>query len=256
MSLARRRDLELYVHRVYDFGLSPYKASLAGQRFCGIKRILDVGCGPGQWAIAAAELYTHALVIGVDTERTLLDHAVRFAREHHVNNCHFVAASYEDLLRLFPAGSFDLIMCHSVLQYVDESKAIQIFSALLRRGGMLLMHWNHGFGYYLSRFISHLLRHEYTQSIYPLRILFVEPLRRFFVGTISPDHFVTFGRLRRLAAKEDILLQRIPVEPLLDYQDGPWGISKVFSCRGIKKSAFHQSAAARASIKTRQSLSH
>ncbi len=234
MNTDRRHDLELYVHRVYAIGLSPYKASLRRQRPSGVKRILDVGCGPGQWALAAAELHSNASIIGLDTESCLLDYAMRFAREHQISNCRFMVDSYENLPRLFPAASFDLIMCNSVLQYIDESKAIKIFSSLLEKGGILLMHWNHGVGYYLYRFISHLLKHEFKQSVYPLRILLVEPLRRFSLGKIPPDHFVTFGRLRRIAAKEGLFLTRIPIEPLLDYHDGLWGIPKVFSCRGVK----------------------
>jgi len=235
MTTDRRHDLEVYVHRVYGLGLSPYKASLSRQRFSGVRRILDVGCGPGQWAIAAAELYSDASIIGLDTESYLLDHAVRFARDHQVDNCRFIVDSYENLPRLFLASSFDLIMCHSVLQYIDESKAIKIFSSLLGKGGILLMHWNHGCGYYLSRFISHLLQHKFKQSVYPLKVLLIEPLRGFCFGKIPRDHFVAFGRLRRLAAKEGIFLTRIPTEPLLDYHDGPWGIPKVFSCKGIKE---------------------
>jgi ubiquinone/menaquinone biosynthesis C-methylase UbiE len=234
MTLDSKHALDRYIQRVYSIGLSPYKQSLRQQKLFRMERILDVGCGPGQWTFAAAELNRSASIIGLDTERYLLDYARGFANGHQIDNCRFIFDTYENLSYLFGANSFDLIMCNSVLQYIDESKAMRIFSSLLKRRGILLMHWNHSFGYYFSRFISHVLNRDFKQSVYPLRVLLVAPLRRLSLGEVSPDHFVTFGRVRRLAAKEGVLLTRIKVEPSLDYHDGIWGIPKVFSCKGIK----------------------
>jgi hypothetical protein len=120
-----------------------------------------------------------------------------------------------------------------VIQYVNEIRAFQIFSLLLRAGGMLLMFWNHGPGYYCWRLSSELMKLNFRTALYPLKVLLITPFRP-FLGMPSHDHFVTFGRLHQLAARQGLTLTRIPTEPLLDYRDGIWGIPKVFSCKGLK----------------------
>jgi len=229
----QEKSLDQYAERVYSIGLDPYVQALAKHKTDLVSNILDVGCGAGQWAIAAACLYPGAHVIGVDADEYLLNFARAYALRRDHSNCRFFAARLENLAALFDERSFDLIMCNSVIQYVNEMRAFQIFSFLLRAKGVLLMFWNHAPGYYCSRLASELIRLNFRGAVYPLKVLVVTPFRP-FLGMPSHDHFVTFGRLHQLAARQGLTLTRIRSEPALDYQNGLWGIPKVFSCKGLR----------------------
>jgi SAM-dependent methyltransferase len=229
----QEESLDQYAERVYSIGLDPYVQALAKHKTDPVSNILDVGCGAGQWALAAACLYPGAQVTGVDADEYLLSLAGDYALRHDHPNCLFFKARLENLSALFDEQSFDLILCNSVIQYVNEMRALQIFSLLLRAKGVLLMFWNHGPGYYCSRLASDLIRLNFRRALYPLKVMVVTPFRP-FLGMPSHDHFVTFGRLHRLAARQGLALAKIRSEPALDYRSRLWGVPKVFSCKGLR----------------------
>jgi len=86
-------------------------------------RALDLGCGTGETAVRLARLGIH--VTAVDCSTAMLDIAQRAALEGEVAEKfaekivvkHGEAAQ---LASLFPARSFDVILCHNVLEYVDD----------------------------------------------------------------------------------------------------------------------------------------
>jgi len=189
---------------------------------------LDVGCGPGQWAFAAAKANPEATVIGIDINEILLDSAIKYKIENDIKNCEFFRESYENLLKIFQPESFDVIMCNSVLQYIDEKRAFQIFAHLLEKGGILIMFWNPGPGYYLERLVSGIKnrnRREITSALYSFRFRKARPER---------EHCLTFEYLKRRAKVFGITLFQIATEPKLDYRDRYFGIPYVFSCKGYK----------------------
>lgn len=223
-----------YIDRVFSVSLPAYENCLKKHHVRPITCVLDVGCGPGQWSFAAARLNPSASVIGVDTNPYLLDFATAFGREQGLENCRFMNDTYENLPHFLNEGTVDLLMCNSVIQYIDEEKALSIFSWLLQKRGTLLLLWNHGPLYYFSRLTSDLRNRKWGNALYPLHILTLVPLRQFLFGRASQDHFVTFRKLFRLARKRGLKLTRIESDPLLDYYDPFWRITKVFSCKGIK----------------------
>src|SRR6266851_1186967 len=79
-------------------------------------RGLDLGCGTGATAVRLARLG-----IGM----TMLDIAKRTAREAGVDGR--IALNHGDaaqVANLFPAGSFDVVLCHNILEYVDDPVAV------------------------------------------------------------------------------------------------------------------------------------
>jgi S-adenosylmethionine-dependent methyltransferase len=84
---------------------------------------LDLGCGTGAIAIRLARLGVHVTLL--DSSVPMLDFAKRAAREAGVTELialkHGDAAQFEDL---FHAESFDVILCHNILEYVDEPCAM------------------------------------------------------------------------------------------------------------------------------------
>jgi SAM-dependent methyltransferase len=84
---------------------------------------LDLGCGTGAIAVRLARLGLHVTLL--DTSIPMLDFAKRAAREAGVTER--IALKQGDaalLASLFDAGSFDVILCHNVLEYVADPCAV------------------------------------------------------------------------------------------------------------------------------------
>lgn len=224
---------EGYIKRVFSIDIGAYMQSLQKQGIVDKESILDVGCGPGEWTFAAAKLNPDASVIGIDINELLLDFAMKYKRENNIKNCNFLKESHENLLNIFQPESFDVIMCNGVIMYLNEKKALQIFSRLLKEGGTLIMFWNHGPGYYLWKIFSGIRNLNLGDTIYWAEI-YTNTLRERILNTSSTDHLVTLGYLRKISKEVGIVLTLIETEPKLKYKDKFLGLVYVFSCKGIK----------------------
>jgi len=84
---------------------------------------LDVGGGTGATAVRLAQLGIHVTLL--DSSPAMLDIAQRAAREAAVTEKivlkHGDAAHLENL---FHVGSFDVILCHNILEYIDDPGAV------------------------------------------------------------------------------------------------------------------------------------
>lgn len=84
---------------------------------------LDLGCGTGAIAVRLARLGLHVTLL--DTALPMLDFAKRAARKAGVTQR--IALKRGDatqLANLFHAESFDVILCHNILEYVDDPCAV------------------------------------------------------------------------------------------------------------------------------------
>ena len=82
-------------------------------------RALDVGCGTGAIAVRLARLGIHVTLL--DSSAAMLDFAARAAREAGVTERIVLKqGDAAQLTTLFDTASFDLILCHNVLEYVDH----------------------------------------------------------------------------------------------------------------------------------------
>jgi S-adenosylmethionine-dependent methyltransferase len=80
---------------------------------------LDLGCGTGAIAVRLARLGLHVTLL--DASLPMLDFAKRAAREAGVTER--ITLKHGDagqFANLFDARSFDLILCHNILEYVDD----------------------------------------------------------------------------------------------------------------------------------------
>ena len=119
------------------------------------KKVLDVGCGPGNLLVA---LSTEApkLLIGVDIDETFLV----FGRSQ-IENSVELSSIVPTLLRAslptlpFADETFDLVTCFLVMPHVpDDRTALTELARILKPGGTLAVS-GHGFGFplrYLKRF--------------------------------------------------------------------------------------------------------
>ena len=105
------------------------------------QRVLDVGCGTGNWLIEAAKVYPQmALLIGVDVSKHLLNYAQEQAKAQQVSER--VEFRAMDVLRMleFPTNFFDLVnmrMGFSYLRTWDWPKLLQEFRRVAKAGGII-----------------------------------------------------------------------------------------------------------------------
>jgi S-adenosylmethionine-dependent methyltransferase len=101
-------------------------------------RGLDLGCGTGATAVRLARLGIHMTLL--DSSSAMLDIAKRAAREASVDGR--IVLNHGDAAQaanLFPAGSFDVVVCHNILEYVDDPNSLLSATAkvLQRDSGIL-----------------------------------------------------------------------------------------------------------------------
>lgn len=90
-----------------------------GESLCA----LDVGCGPAATAVHLARLGVHVTLL--DSSLAMLDIAKRTAQEAGV--AERTVPQQGDATRLanlFPAAAFDVILCHNVVEFVDDPVAV------------------------------------------------------------------------------------------------------------------------------------
>ena len=98
---------------------------------------LDIGCGSGVMTFAAAR--SGGRVIGVDGAADMITLCEERRRTRRLDNVRFVQGRLSDLDEHDLTGA-DLIICSSVLEYVDDiDGALTILARLLRPGGTLLV---------------------------------------------------------------------------------------------------------------------
>jgi S-adenosylmethionine-dependent methyltransferase len=95
--------------------------------------ILDVGGGTGELAADLAEA-GHSVTL-LDFSTAMLEQARRRCAGLSVS---LVCADVSQLPTLFAADSFDLVLCHSILEFVDDPLAfVEQLARVLRTGGLL-----------------------------------------------------------------------------------------------------------------------
>jgi ubiquinone/menaquinone biosynthesis C-methylase UbiE len=140
-------DLEFF-SRVWSTESEVYSQRVRAMGFVGLEKILDAGCGMGQWSLALASKNDH--VFGVDVSE---DRARIAAKMNHGLGAMNTAFSVQSVERLaFRRGAFDGIYCYSVLYTTEHRATLREFHRVLRPGGLLHICGN-GIGWYLRNVI-------------------------------------------------------------------------------------------------------
>ena len=138
-----------FLRRVYSGGLDKYKKHLTRIGFVEKQRILDAGCGFGQWTLAMAQTSKQAIGIDINSERVSV--ALQLASINGFKNAEFRQAALEEVP--YPEETFDAIFCYSVVYLTDYHKVFKEFFRLLKKGGDLYICTN-GPGWYLYNIIA------------------------------------------------------------------------------------------------------
>lgn len=98
--------------------------------------VLDVGTGPGAYALRVADRAADCQVVGIDLSPAFIDIACRRASERQMDNIEFKLGDIEDLG--FADGQFSKVLCAGVLSVVGNREvAVAEMARVLRPGGRL-----------------------------------------------------------------------------------------------------------------------
>jgi 2-polyprenyl-3-methyl-5-hydroxy-6-metoxy-1,4-benzoquinol methylase len=128
-----RLRLDLAWLNLHEFIRQAYAAD-AGD---GARRALDAGGGTGALALRLAGEGWNVSVL--DSSAAMLALASASARRGgHSGNISFHEGEAERLGEIFATGTFDLVACHNVLEYVGEpSRVVRAAGAASKRGGLV-----------------------------------------------------------------------------------------------------------------------
>ncbi|WP_161977911.1 class I SAM-dependent methyltransferase [Dictyobacter kobayashii] len=85
-----------------------------------MENVLDLGCGPGGWALEVAYTYKHLGVIGVDVNPNMMRYAFAEARTRGLENISFEVMDVRQPLE-FQEASFDLINARFIAGFMDRA---------------------------------------------------------------------------------------------------------------------------------------
>lgn len=106
-----------------------------------LRRILDLGCGPGGWARAVALAFPEAQVTGVDISQLMIEYAGVQAQEQEIHNVTFHVHNVREPLD-FADNAFDLINGRFLFAFMSPDtwpKLMQECVRMLRPGGVLIL---------------------------------------------------------------------------------------------------------------------
>ena len=143
-------------------------------------RVLDVGCGDGVIARRLRQQFPHASLTGLDADE------VRLARAR--SHCPGVAFEAGNVTAMpYSNAAFDIVLCHHVVEHVDDDDAVlRECRRVLRPGGLLLLGIPQEDGA-IGRWLRRLHRRLYAEGehvhFYTIRSM-TEALERYgFTGT-------------------------------------------------------------------------
>jgi SAM-dependent methyltransferase len=141
-------DREFFL-RVWSTDNNLYKKRLKAIGFTKLNKVLDAGCGFGQWAATLAELNNSVWAIdNCEIRVTLLQEISELLA---LNNLHASVGSIEQID--FPDAEFDAVFCYSVILFTDYKRVVKEFMRVLKPGGKLYICAN-GLGWYLHNILS------------------------------------------------------------------------------------------------------
>jgi SAM-dependent methyltransferase len=135
--------------RVWETDPEIYRERLRAVGFSGLGKVLDAGCGFGQWTLALAELNESVTAIDISEPRIEVTRQL-VAR---LGGRNVTAAPSSIQVTGFPDATFDGIFCYSAIFFTDYRRTLSEFARLLKEGGTLYVCAN-GLGWYLHNLLT------------------------------------------------------------------------------------------------------
>jgi SAM-dependent methyltransferase len=96
-----------------------------------VQKVLDIGCGTGEWARSLAQEHPHVRTIGIDTSHKLIKQAVALAKEQKIGSVAFFEFDPSQKLN-FPGDSCDVVHVHSLASFITTARWEYILEDILR----------------------------------------------------------------------------------------------------------------------------
>ena len=132
-----------FAERVFSKELETYVKRLQGCGFTHLGRVLDAGCGFGQWALSLAQLSER--VEAIDAEWGRLALLRDLAQELDFSNVNVCQSGLEALC--YRNESFGAVFCYGVLFLTRWRDSLREIARVLEPGGRLYVNAN-GIGWY------------------------------------------------------------------------------------------------------------
>lgn len=111
------------------------------------QKVLDIGCGKGEWVRRLAREYPNVHIIGIDTSFHLIQEAFDLAQKENLHMASFYQFGTAQALD-FPSESFDIVHVHSLASFISTamwSRILDEMIRLLKVGGWLnIVDYEHG----------------------------------------------------------------------------------------------------------------
>ncbi|WP_186539356.1 class I SAM-dependent methyltransferase [Synechococcus sp. BIOS-E4-1] len=133
-----------FLERIYRDGLHKYLDRLKSIGFCGNQRILDAGCGYGQWSLALAQL--NEMVLSCDISPLRVSVLQKLATQIGFTN---IASEVSGIdIMTYPDQHFDAVFCYGVIFLTPWRQSLAELARVLKPGGKLYVNAN-GLGWYM-----------------------------------------------------------------------------------------------------------
>jgi ubiquinone/menaquinone biosynthesis C-methylase UbiE len=109
--------------------------------FSRFRTVLDLGCGPGGWALELAKTYPSLQITAIDTSSRVVEFARAQAESQQIHNVNFMQASAFNI-DIFPDNSFDFVSGRFMVGFMPHDYWPHIATEckrILRPGGVLCL---------------------------------------------------------------------------------------------------------------------
>lgn len=96
-----------------------------------VHKVLDIGCGTGEWACRLAKAHPQFHVIGIDTSHQLIQTAVDQAAKEGLRSVAFYQFDTAQSLE-FASESFDVVHVHSLASFISTAMWSKILEEMIR----------------------------------------------------------------------------------------------------------------------------
>jgi len=170
-----------------------YETRIKKIDFVNKGKVVDVGCGMGQWSTTLAKFNREVIAFEVNVNR--MDIAMELRDSLQLQNLDFQIAKAENLP--LENESVDAIFCYGVLMFTELQQSLTEFSRVLKPHGVVYFNIDSS-GFYLRLFfISLLVKRDVLMAVTALRCLLKGVLRRNKDAAFSPR------RVRKVLQKLD-----------------------------------------------------
>jgi SAM-dependent methyltransferase len=168
---------EEYIKNMWiDIGAEHFENKLRKYSFVnGI--LLDIGCGPGQWSVAASKYNKN--VISIDSNNRFLEYLKNYCQKEKITNIKMIQTNNLDLLN--KNSSYNFIVCYNMLQYVDQRKYINKIAINSQSGTKVLLGIV-GLGYYLEKIYLSIINLKFKEFTRYFLIIFRSALDSTFIN--------------------------------------------------------------------------